>query len=161
MRQAGFGDVHSSKNFDTGRQRILNLLRHQQALVQEPVFPGTDPENPLFRLDVDVTHPVGNGVKEEFVHQSNHRGVRLRSGGEGGRIHRENFIHRLFQQACLNVVAVNCFPHIPFGRGDKKDRTAQVLLDRIPVGDVQCIPESHHHRTVVLHTQRQGKMAQG
>ena len=124
LRKTGFCDVHSSKNFNTGRQRILNLLGHQQALVQESVFTGSDPQDPLFRLNVNVAHPVGNGVKEKFVHQTDHRGIRFRGGSQGGGVHRENFVHRLFQQTRLNVVAVNRFPHIPFRGGNKADSTA-------------------------------------
>ena len=55
------------------------------------------------------------------------------------------------------AVAATLFPErTAFGLQDASAvwSHSQMLLDRIPMGDVQCIPKCHHHRAIILYPQR-------
>ena len=110
---------------------------------------------------MNIADPVGNGVQEELIHQPHHRGIRLRRGGQGGRIHREDLVHRVFQQASLDVVPVDRLPHVPFGRGEEANGATQVLFNRVAVGDIERIAHRDHDRPIFLHGEGEREVAKG
>ena len=96
LRESHFGDIHSPQDFQTGGESVLNLFGNQHPFIEKTILPHPNPDNLLLRLDMDIANSVRNGVKQQIIHQLDHRGVLFAGCRQGGGVHRQNGVDGIF-----------------------------------------------------------------